>query len=260
MSRRALMLMRPVPGPSPIHSLWAGTKLVIVLAISVLLTISPTWTAIGLTALLILITAVLAHIPHTCIPSAPRWLWILVIVGSLFTILNGGPPVLQLGSVSIGMGGFVAFLRITALGLVLLGLSAVVSWTTHVADIAPAIADLGRPLRWLRLPVDDWAVTIALAFRMFPMLAEEFRLLAAARRLQPPKPEKQSRSAEVVDLCTAVMVGSIRRAAEMGDAIAARGGTGRISADCGRPGWPDVVAIVPVVALFVFVLESPIAQ
>lgn len=134
------------------------------------------------------------------------------------------------------MGGFVAFARITALGMVLLGLGAVVSWTTQVADIAPAIALLGRPLRWLRLPVDDWAVTIALAFRMFPMLAEEFRLLVAGRRMQPPRPEKQSRVAEAVDLCAAVMVSALRRAAEMGDAIAARGGAGHISARSNRPG------------------------
>lgn len=247
MSRRPLMLMRPVPGPSPIHNLWAGTKLGIVLVVSVLLTISPSWQAIGLTALLIVLAAMLAHIPYTCIPSVPRWIWIVVVAGSLFTIVNGGAPELQLGSVTVGVGGFLDFLRVTALGLTLLGLGAVASWTTQVADIAPAVTKLLRPLELLRLPVDDWAVTIALALRMYPMLAEEFRLLAAARRLQPPPPEKRSRRAQVVDLCTAVMVISLRRAAEMGDAIAARGGAGRISAGSARPGWPDVVAIAVVI-------------
>lgn len=181
MSRRPLMLMRPVPGPSPIHNLWAGTKLLIVLAVSVLLTVSPSWQAIGLTALLIVAAAILGHIPFSCIPSVPRWVWIVAAAGSLFTIANGGSPNITLGSVSVEIGGFLDFLRVTALALVLLGLGAVASWTTHVADIAPAVAQLLRPLRWLRLPVDDWAVTIALAFRMYPMLAEEFRLLAAAR-------------------------------------------------------------------------------
>lgn len=66
--RRPLMLMRPVPGPSPIHALWAGTKLLAVLAISVLLTITPSWPAIGLVALLILVTAGLAGIS----PGASR--------------------------------------------------------------------------------------------------------------------------------------------------------------------------------------------
>ena len=249
MSRRPLMLMRPVPGPSPIHNLWAGTKLGIVLAVSIVLTVAPSWQTIGLVALLVLTAAKLAHIPYTCIPSVPLWVWVAVVAGSLFTIVNGGPPELQLSSLTVGIGGFLDFLRVTALGLVLLGLGAVASWTTHVADVGPAVARLLRPLRLLRLPVDDWAVTIALAFRMYPMLAEEFRLLAAARRLQPTPPEKRSRWAEVVDLCTAMMVISLRRAGEMGDAIAARGGAGRISAGLEGPGWPDAVAVTAVIGL-----------
>ncbi|MGC7344806.1 energy-coupling factor transporter transmembrane component T family protein [Mycobacteroides abscessus] len=247
--RRPLMLMRPVPGPSPIHALWAGTKLLAVLAISVLLTITPSWPAIGLVALLILVTGGLAGISPRCIPSVPRWVWLLVVAGSLFTIVNGGAPELKLGPATIGVGGFLDFLRVTSLGLVLIGLGAVISWTTQVADIAPAVALLCRPLRVLRVPVDDWAVTISLAFRMFPMLSEEFRLLAAARRLQPPAPEKPSRRAEVVDLCTAAMVVSLRRATEMGDAITARGGTGRISAHTVYPGWRDAIAAAVLVGV-----------
>ncbi len=248
--RRPLMLMRPVPGPSPIHALWAGTKLIAALAISVLLTITPSWTAIGLIALLILVTAGLARISPACIPSVPRWAWLLVVAGSLFTIVNGGAPELELGPATIGVGGFLDFLRVTSLGLVLVGLGAVISWTTQVADIAPAVALLCRPLRVLRMPVDDWAVTVSLAFRMFPMLSEEFRLLAAARRLQPPQPEKPSRRAEVVDLCTAAMVVSLRRATEMGDAITARGGAGRISAHPIYPGWRDALAAMVLIGVF----------
>lgn len=59
------------------------------------------------------------------------------------------------------------------------------SWTTNVADVAPAVATLGRPLQLLRIPVDDWAVALALALRAFPMLLDEFRLLYAARQLRP---------------------------------------------------------------------------
>jgi energy-coupling factor transport system permease protein len=44
---------------------------------------------------------------------------------------------------------------------------------------------LGRPLRPFRIPVDDWAVALALALRAFPMLIDEFRILFAARRLRP---------------------------------------------------------------------------
>ena len=51
----------------------------------------------------------------------------------------GGSPVIGVGSIEVGLGGLFNFLRITALSIVLLGLGAMVSWTTNVAEIAPAV-------------------------------------------------------------------------------------------------------------------------
>jgi energy-coupling factor transport system permease protein len=141
------------------------------------------------------------------------------------------------------------------LSIVLLGLGALVSWTTNVAEIAPAVAKLGRPLRPLRIPVDDWAVALALALRAFPMLIDEFRVLYAARQLRP-RDEAISRrarrhrwAAEVVDLLAAAITVALRRADEMGDAITARGGAGQISAQPSGPKWPDAVAFAVLAAL-----------
>jgi len=72
------------------------------------------------------------------------------------------------------------FLRFAALSIVLLGMGAMVSWTTNVAEIAPAVATLGRRLRPLRIPVEDWSVALALALRTLSMLIDEFRVLYAA--------------------------------------------------------------------------------
>jgi energy-coupling factor transport system ATP-binding protein len=141
------------------------------------------------------------------------------------------------------------FLRITALSIVLLGAGAMVSWTTNVADIAPAIATLGRPLRPLRVPVDDWSVAVALALRAFPMLIDEFQVLFAARRLRPKQTARTRRArlrkwaVELIDLVVAVITVALRRADEMGDAITARGGTGQISAAPSRPEIFDLVAL-----------------
>ena len=41
------MLLRPVPGRTVIHDLWAGTKLLVVAGIGVLLTFYPGWVPIG---------------------------------------------------------------------------------------------------------------------------------------------------------------------------------------------------------------------
>jgi energy-coupling factor transport system permease protein len=253
--RRPVVLLRPVPGRSAIHGLWAGTKLIVVFGISVLLTVFPGWVPIGAVAAILLAATWLAHIPRGVLPSVPRWLWITLAIGGATAAIGGGSPVIAVGSIEVGVGGLLFFLRITALSVVLLGLGGMVSWTTNVADIAPAIATMGRPLRLLRFPVDEWAAAVALALRAFPMLIEEFRVLYAARRLRPRQAPDSRRARrrrwalEVIDLIAAAITVALRRADEMGDAITARGGTGQISAAPSRPAWADLLALSIVVAI-----------
>ncbi|GAS90701.1 energy-coupling factor transporter transmembrane component T family protein [Mycolicibacterium brisbanense] len=253
--RRPMVLLRPVPGDSVIHQLWAGTKLVAVAGIGVLLTFYPGWVPIAFVGVLVLVVARLAHIPRGAVPSVPFWLWVLMALGAATATLAGGAPIIDVGSMHIGLGGLFNFLRITALSIVLLGLGALVSWTTNVADIAPAVATLGRPLRFVGVPVHDWAVTIALALRAFPMLIDEFRTLYAARRLRPKeraesfRARRKQRVGDVVDLLAASVTVALRRADEMGDAITARGGTGQISALPSRPKARDWVAFAVLIVV-----------
>ncbi|MDV3128343.1 energy-coupling factor transporter transmembrane protein EcfT [Mycobacterium sp. 21AC1] len=246
--RKPVVLLRPVPGTSVIHELWAGTKLVAVATIGVLLTFYPGWVPIGFVAVLVLVVARLARIPRGVVPTIHVVLWILLALGALTATFAGGSPVIEIGSMQIGLGGLLNFLRVTALAIVLLGLGALVSWTTNVADIAPAVATLGRPLRVFRIPVNDWAVTVGLALRAFPMLIDEFRTLYAARRLRPKeraetfRARRRQRVAELIDLLAAAVTVALRRGDEMGDAITARGGSGQISAAPSRPKARDWVA------------------
>lgn len=254
--RKQVVLLRPVPGRTVIHDLWAGSKLLIVAAIGVLLTFYPGWVPIGAVALLVVIAAAVARIPRGVLPGIPSWLWFLLFLGALTATFAGGTPEIDMGSVVIGLGGLLNFLRITALSIVLLGLGAMVSWTTNVAEVAPAVAKLGRPLRALRIPVADWAVTLALALRAFPMLIDEFSVLYAARRLRPRQFDDGTRrailrrySAELIDLVVAAITVALRRADEMGDAITARGGAGQISAALSGPKRRDWVTFAIVTAV-----------
>ncbi len=265
---RPVVLLRPVPGGSAVHELWAGTKLLVVFGISVLLTFYPGWVPIGLVAALVLTGARIAHIPRGALPSVPHWLWVLIAIGGITAALAGGSPVIELGGVSLGFGGLLNFLRITTLSIVLLGLGAMVSLTTNTAEIAPAVATLGRPLRLLRIPVDEWAIALAIALRAFPMLVDEFRVLYAARRLRPKqvpptrRARRKRRALELIDLLATAITVTLRRADEMGDAITARGGTGQISAAPLRPKLADwltlsITLVLCAAAVSVEVLLTP---
>ena len=248
---RPVVLLRPVPGRTPVHDLWAGTKLIGVTAVAIVLALFPGWVSITVVAVFVLATARLAGVPRGALPTVPRWLWILLLVGAAAALLAGGAP--------HGVGGLLDYLHLMFLAVVLLGLCSLVSWTTNVSDIAPAVSKLGRPFAALRIPVDDWAVTLALALRAFPMLFGEFRVLFAARRLRPRDAattwweHRRRASVEVIDLLATAMTVALRRADEMGDAITARGGSGQISARPSRPTSADAVAMA--VALAVCILS-----
>jgi energy-coupling factor transport system permease protein len=251
--RRPLVLMRPVPVASPIHSLWAGTKLIVVFGVGLLLATNPGWVPIATVGGLVIVGMWLAHIPRSALPSVPGALWVVLVLGSAFLATSGGAPFVDVGSVHVGFGGVVQFLRIMMLTIVLLSLGALVSWTTELSEIAPALAKLGRPLTWLRLPVDDWATTVSLALRSFPMMFDEFRLLHAARKLRP-NPRLRTRRQrwryrvrDFIDLSSTAIAMMFRRADELGDAITARGGSGQLTASRSGPGRGDWVALSIVV-------------
>ncbi|MEE3852296.1 energy-coupling factor transporter transmembrane protein EcfT [Gordonia sp. LSe1-13] len=235
MSVRTIPL-RQVPGDSLVHRLWAGTKLLVVLMLGVMTWVLPSWPALGMVAAVVVITAIIAGIPLGAIPRPPWWFWGLIIAGGLVNLV-------------FGPAALIVYLRAVTLGLVLVASSILVIWTTPMADIAPAIATLMRPLRILRLPVDEWAVAIALCLRGLPMLIDELRMLRAAHRLRPSAPPRSGHPAAemgVLDMLTAAMSSALRRSSEMAEAITARGGTGRLTAYPSRPGRADYVTLAVV--------------
>jgi energy-coupling factor transport system ATP-binding protein len=148
--------------------------------------------------------------------------------------------------------------RLLLVGIELLALAAVVAWTTRLGDLAPAMRKLLRPLRVVRVPVDELTVAIALCVRCFPLLAEELRILLAARRLRPElqAPGFRASMREPIDLLVAATTVCLRRSRELADAIEARGGFGEVSDHEGRPRLRDgvVLALLAACVAVIFLL------
>jgi energy-coupling factor transport system ATP-binding protein len=244
--RPEVHLFRVVPGDSPLHRLWAGTKLLALLAVAVALSIQPGWPSIGLAAALLGAGVWLAGIPRGAAPRPPRWWWAGLGIGALLAMQAGGAPFLHVGEARIGFGALGEWARATSLVAVLLLSAALVSWTTRLSGVAPALARLLGTFRRLGLPVAEWATAVALAIRCLPLLVDETRTLAAVHRLrQPYRPRARRRLVrEALDLLTAELVVAVRRADELAAAVDARGGLGSIADDPSGPGWRDAVALV----------------
>lgn len=231
------VLLRVVPVDSPIHRLWAGTKMIAAFLISLLLMLQPAWPVLGVVVAFLVAIALIARLPLSTLPRLPWWFWGLIVLGGLITVPTGGTAVLR-------------YIQVTLFGLILLTTSFLITWTTPMSEIAPALAKLGAPLRRLRIPVDEWAVVVALTLRGLPLLMDEIRILRAARKLRPKSGGITHADANpLVDILTAAMAVATRRAGELGEAITARGGTGELTAHPARARRADFVALVVVIVV-----------
>jgi energy-coupling factor transport system ATP-binding protein len=246
---RELVLLRRVEVDSPVHRLWAGAKLLAVVAVSVTVSEDPTWPVAGVLAAGLLTVALLARIPASAVPRLPRWIWVGWMVFAFLTLAAGGRPEVTLGGERLGVGSLGAYVLFTVVAVELLAAGALIGWTTALGDVGPAVVTLGRPLRWLRLPVEEWAVAIALCIRSLPLLVGELRVVVAVRRLRPRRPGRPTLPQLAEDglevLATALAV-AVRRAGEMGEAMTARGGAAGATARVPGPRGADAAAVVVV--------------
>jgi energy-coupling factor transporter transmembrane protein EcfT len=256
-----LTFLRLVPRDSPMHRLWAGTKLIVAAIVALVASISPTWPMLGMAGAVVLLELVVGRIPIGAFPRLPRWFFGVMAVGGVLSMLASVEPVVEVGGFQFSLGGLEQWGRFTVLAVVLIVSGLVIGWTTPLGDVAPAVHTLGAPLRWLRLPIDEWVVAIALAFRCLPLLIDEIRTLMAARRLRSheeggvrEQPEKTLRQLimESHDLLATAIVTSIRRARDLAEAMMARGGVGgsvSVAAARKRPGIVDAIVLTTVLAV-----------
>jgi energy-coupling factor transporter transmembrane protein EcfT len=257
-----LTFLRLVPGTSPMHRLWAGTKILVAAALALMVSISPSWAMIGIAGAVVVLELLFGRIPLGAFPRLPSWFYGLLGISALLSLWSSTKPIVHVGGIALSMGGLEQWARFTVLAVVLVVSGAVIGWTTPLGEIAPALARLGRPLRWVRVPVDEWALAVALAIRCLPLLIDEIRVLGAARRLrahesdnEAPRAAVQRVLVEMHDLMSTAIVASIRRARDLADAIEARGGLGAGTGFTGaRAGVADAVVLVAMTALCVVTL------
>jgi energy-coupling factor transporter transmembrane protein EcfT len=223
-------LFRYVPRSSPVHRLWAGTKVVGLVGVGVAVSLRPTWWGELLVLGALMAVMALARVPIGALPRFPRWFFIGVGITLISAVLAGGKPHIHIGRTALAVGGLDQWGRFTLLVVVLIGSTALVGWTTRGADLTPALATLVSPARLVKVPVDEVATVVALAVRCMPLLVDELRVMAAARRVRnPPTPQSLRQvAAEIHDILVTALVSAARRAQEMADAIEARGGVGTV--------------------------------
>jgi energy-coupling factor transport system permease protein len=216
-----------IPGTTPVHRLWAGTKLLAVLCFGVGLGFAGRLWGFGAVAALLLLAVVAGRISPALLWRGMRPLLLVLLIGALVLLFTlSGKPLLHIGPAVLTDTGLDNAVRFPGM-LFLLALAAqVVNRTTAPAESAAALGVLLSPLRRLGLPVDEFLTMVAISLRFLPILAEEItrlRQAQATRGLSAGQGSVENRGRAMEGWIVALVNANIRRADELGDAMAARG-------------------------------------
>ena len=231
-------VMRHLDTGSPLHRLWAGTKVLWVPIVGTTIALQLSWAAVGIGWVVLLSLFALSRLPRGVLPKPPKIMWIGLGISFGLTALSTEEP--AFGPISIGAA--VDLARFIAFAWMMTAMALLIGWTTRLDDIAAAINRLLRPFRRLRLPVDEIGTVLTIAVRTVPLLIDEVRVIVAARRLRPQEEPPQPYLDQLVDIAVALVVSTFRRAGDMARTLASRGGVRTPPPDRHNPGRIDLVA------------------
>jgi energy-coupling factor transport system permease protein len=233
------VLLRRLPGDTPMHRLGVETKLLGLLVLTIATGLDTGWPMLIAVGAVVAMVMLVARVPWRAFPRLPLWFPVSLLVGLALASAGGG-------------GG--RFARLMAFSLLFTVLSLLIAWTTELHELAPALRRLGAPLRRLGAPLDEWALTAALAVRCLPLILDECRTVLAGRRQRQLVRNPEELIDAVIDVISSSMSASVRRAADLGEAIAMRGGPAPPPARPARRRVRDAVALLVVLGASVLPL------
>lgn len=198
-----------IQGDTLVHRADARAKLVLLLLFSVGVFFVDTWRGLGVYAVAVVAAIAIARLPIVRVGALSLPLAVLLAfiwVCNAFAFDVGNVSSLGFGGVSAGFAeGMQPFVLVGAFGfvpqgcmfalfyavriLLILWASFVVSFTTAAEELTGAFSSLLRPLRAVRVPVDDAATMLSLAVRFIPVTAEELALVRNAQTARGAKLE-----------------------------------------------------------------------
>ena len=196
------------------HRADARVKIALLFAYSIGIFFVQTWWGMGAFALAAVLAIAVARLPlqRVFVPLVP------VVVMAAFAVAFACAASPDRAGLSNGL--FVAVRMIA-----LVAASLVVCFTTTSTDLLGAFAWFIGPLRHLRVPVGDIALTLSLALRFIPVIAEELQQVRLAQRARGAALEGlpfRRRLAIWGAAFSAVFVGLFRRADALACALDAR--------------------------------------
>ena len=223
-----LILGRYFPGDSWIHRLDPRAKLLSCIYFILVLFLANNWQTYVLLWLFTLFVMYLSGVNiRTYIRGVKPLIWLIlftVFLQVLFT--SGGTVYFEWGPITITYFGLTNGLFIFCRFVMIVFISTVVTLTTKPIDLTDGINSLLRPLRVLKVPVDEFSLMLSISLRFIPNLLDETQKIMDAQRARGTEFGEGNifrQMKTLVPIFLPLFVSSLNRSEELANAMEVRG-------------------------------------
>lgn len=252
-----------LPLDTALHRLDARGKLLGFLLLTAAVVLTDTLAGFGLMLALAAMLVLWARLPLGAVLGAVRQLfWFSLIVFLLNALFySRQQPLWQWWIFSLTKAGMLQGANIVARICLIVLFSTILTMTTPPMALTGALGSLLRPLRLLRVPVEQVALILSVAIQFIPILRAEAAVVKKAQTARGARFESKHifhRIGAVPPLLIPIFLSAFKRADELSDAMEARGyrGAAHRTKRCPTPfpcsGWLTVILCAGVCALQTF--------
>lgn len=220
-----------------IHKLDPRTKLISLFALIVFIFVSQNAVALSLMAVLIFVSMILSKVPVKMYLKNLKAILPIIIFTMLINLFYNasGEVLVHFWKLTITTGSLYRSIYMAARILLLILVSAELTYTTTPNDLTDAIERLLSPLKFIGLKnaVHTLAMMMTIALRFIPTLIEETQKIMNAQKARGADLESGKlieRIKALIPILIPLLISSVRRAYELAEAMECRcynGGEGR---------------------------------
>ena len=222
-----------------VHKLDPRAKILLLIAIIALSFIANNFVSLGLAALLVILVVLFSGIPFSMYLKNLKVVVPIIIFTAILNLFYGDPntPLLfEYYKITIYLGGILRATFMAVRVVLLIIISAVLTYTTTPNDLTDAIERLLKPLKFIGLgtAVHTMSMMMTIALRFIPTLIEETNKIMNAQKARGADIESGGLIRKVKALLPIIiplLISSVRRAYELAEAMECRcynGGKGRV--------------------------------
>jgi energy-coupling factor transport system permease protein len=216
---------------SPIHKLDPRTKLLVNLFFAILLIYLKSPADYFLAGLFVLISMLFSKIsPIKYLEGLKAILFLIIfsmILQTIFTVpTNHNDLIWHFGFIKIAKSGIINGIAVAFRFLFMIFLTTVFTATTTSAQITESIRNLLKPLKIIKLPVEEFAIMLSIALRFIPILADEYQNIIDAQKsrgLNLTSGNLYVRAKKFIPIFIPLIVRSFQKAENLAEVMEVRG-------------------------------------